>query len=284
MSKHSRKHPIISPVLLIVVKLLYPEVNFFVVRSKNFFTYAEPTFPNHDLCHFLFYYLYPNFEAKRVMSAYIGKRIEDVVLPAVVWDDKTNEYRIDKSFSIDKYRGDNYLVLFFYPKDFTFVCPTEILEFEKYRDEFEKLGCKIIGASTDTAEVHWAWLHTPVEKGGIQGVKYPLIADENKVLSINLDILGGDYEVSDERGVIATGPMIAYRATFILDREGKIRHVTINDFPVGRSVKETLRTLKAIQFVDKHGDLVCPAEWEEGKEALKPTFEGVAEYLSKHAA
>lgn len=225
------------------------------------------------------------------MKALIGSGIKDFCKqPAVIWkpsgktDGKENagSYVIEKNFCIEEYRGGGYLVLFFYPKDFTFVCPTEILEFEKMRPEFEKLGCKIIGVSTDTAETHYAWLHTPIEKGGISGVKYPLVADENKVLSINLGVLGGEYELNESDIVSATGPMIAYRATFILDKEGKIRHITINDFPIGRSVKETLRTLKAIQFVDKYGDKVCPAEWEEGKEAMEPTFEGVSKYLSKH--
>lgn len=160
------------------------------------------------------------------------------------------------------------VLLFWYPKDFTFVCPTEIHAFQEKLGEFEKRGCKVIGASCDSAEVHFAWLTTPKANGGIEGVTFPLIADTNRQLSATLRIL--DKE-----------DMVSYRATYLIDENGIIFHESVNDMPIGRNVDEYLRLLDAKIHNQKHGE-VCPANWEEGKEAMNATKDGVANYLSNN--
>jgi peroxiredoxin (alkyl hydroperoxide reductase subunit C) len=162
------------------------------------------------------------------------------------------------------------VLLFWYPKDFTFVCPTEIHAFQSKLDEFTKRGCKVIGASCDTAEVHFAWLTTPKDNGGIEGVTFPLISDSNRQLSGTLDIL--NHEEDD---------FVSYRATYLIDEEGIIFHESVNDMPIGRNVDEYLRLLDAKIHNEKHGE-VCPANWEEGKDAMNATKDGVANYLSTH--
>jgi peroxiredoxin (alkyl hydroperoxide reductase subunit C) len=162
------------------------------------------------------------------------------------------------------------VLLFWYPKDFTFVCPTEIHAFQSKLDEFAKRGCKVIGASCDTAEVHFAWLTTPKENGGIEGVTFPLISDSNRQLSGTLDIL--NHEEDD---------FVSYRATYLIDEDGIIFHESVNDMPIGRNVDEYLRLLDAKIHNEKHGE-VCPANWEEGKDAMNATKDGVANYLSTH--
>lgn len=162
------------------------------------------------------------------------------------------------------------VLLFWYPKDFTFVCPTEIHAFQSKLEEFTKRGCKVIGASCDTAEVHFAWLTTPKDNGGIEGVTFPLISDSNRQLSGTLDIL--NHEEDD---------FVSYRATYLIDEEGVIFHESVNDMPIGRNVDEYLRLLDAKIHNEKHGE-VCPANWEEGKDAMSATKDGVANYLSTH--
>ncbi len=162
------------------------------------------------------------------------------------------------------------VLLFWYPKDFTFVCPTEIHAFQSKLDEFTKRGCKVIGASCDTAEVHFAWLTTPKDNGGIEGVTFPLISDSNRQLSGTLDIL--NHEEDD---------FVSYRATYLIDEDGIIFHESVNDMPIGRNVDEYLRLLDAKIHNEKHGE-VCPANWEEGKDAMNATKDGVANYLSTH--
>ncbi len=173
-----------------------------------------------------------------------------------------------EDLTLSSYRG-KYVILFFYPLDFTFVCPSEILAFDKALDEFKKRNCEIIGVSVDSPYTHYAWKNTPVEKGGIGNIQYPLVADLSKKISL-------DYGVLLEAG-------ISLRGLFLIDKDGIIRHQLINDLPIGRSVDEALRVLDALQFHEEHGD-VCPANWRPGEEAMKPTPEGVAEYLSKHAS
>lgn len=160
------------------------------------------------------------------------------------------------------------VLLFWYPKDFTFVCPTEIHAFQEKLIEFEKRGCKVIGASCDSAEVHFAWLTTPKANGGIEGVTFPLIADTNRQLSATLGILDSE-------------DMVSYRATYLIDEKGIIFHESVNDMPIGRNVDEYLRLLDAKIHNEKHGE-VCPANWEEGKEAMSATKDGVANYLSNN--
>ena len=184
-----------------------------------------------------------------------------------------------ESYTLEQFRDKKYVVLFFYPKDFTFVCPTELHAFQEKLAEFHARNVEVIGASTDTAESHWAWLQTPKSQGGIQGVKYPLLADANKTISSAYGVLNGEFGLDDEGNLTASSEMVAYRALFLIDRQGIVRHQLVNDLPLGRSVEETLRIVDALQFFEQHGE-VCPANWSTGKEGLKPTFDGVADYLA----
>ena len=173
------------------------------------------------------------------------------------------------------------VLLFWYPKDFTFVCPTELHAFQDALGEFEKRNTIVIGASCDTNEVHFAWLNTAKDNGGIEGVTYPILADTNRNLSNILGILDiestGYSEETDS--VMIEGSNVTYRATYLIDETGKIFHESVNDMPLGRNVKEYIRLIDAYSHVQKNGE-VCPANWEEGKEAMSATREGVATYLS----
>lgn len=162
-----------------------------------------------------------------------------------------------------------YVVLFFYPLDFTFVCPSEILAFNKKLDEFKSRNCEVIGVSVDSKFTHLAWKNTKLEDGGIGDIKYTLVSDLNKNIARSYGILFNDA--------------VALRGLFLIDTKGVVRHSIINDLPLGRSVDEAIRMVTALQFVETHGDQVCPANWKEGEEAMKPTGEGVATYLAKHA-
>jgi len=177
----------------------------------------------------------------------------------------------DNSFAqltLSSFRGKN-VVLFFYPLDFTFVCPSEILAFNKKLDEFKKRNTEVIGVSVDSKFTHLAWKNTKLEDGGIGNIQYTLVSDLNKNIAREYGILFGEA--------------VALRGLFLIDTKGVIRHAVINDLPLGRSVNEALRMVDALQFVETHGDQVCPANWQEGDEAMKPTAEGVAGYLAKHA-
>jgi len=176
----------------------------------------------------------------------------------------------DNSFreiSLSEYRG-KYVLLFFYPLDFTFVCPSEILAFDRKVEQFKAKDCEIIGASVDSQYSHFAWRNTPVKEGGIGQIKFPLVADLSK-------------KISQEYGILFNGE-VALRGLFLIDKEGFVRHQLVNDLPLGRSVDEAMRVLDALQFHEKHGE-VCPANWNPGEDAMVPTAEGVASYLSKHA-
>lgn len=170
--------------------------------------------------------------------------------------------------TLSSLQGKN-VVLFFYPLDFTFVCPSEILAFNKKLEEFKKRNCEVIGVSVDSRFTHLAWKKTPLDEGGIGNIQYPLIEDLNKNIARSYGILFNDA--------------VALRGLFLIDTKGVVRHAVINDLPLGRSVGEALRMVDALQFVETHGDQVCPANWQEGDEAMKPTEEGVASYLAKHA-
>lgn len=175
------------------------------------------------------------------------------------------------------------VLLFWYPKDFTFVCPTELHAFQQALPEFEKRNTIVIGASCDTNEVHFAWLNTPKDNGGIEGVTYPILADTTRNLSNILGILDIESSEYDEdyETVILKGSNVAYRATFLIDEEGKVFHESINDMPLGRNVQEYLRLIDAYTHVQKFGE-VCPANWEEGKDAMNANRKGVSDYLSSH--
>jgi peroxiredoxin (alkyl hydroperoxide reductase subunit C) len=195
------------------------------------------------------------------MSSLVTKEAPDFTVQAVMGDNSFADLKLSS------YRG-KYVILFFYPLDFTFVCPSEIIAFDKALGDFRKKGAEVIGVSVDSQFTHLAWKNTPVDQGGIGQIKYPLVADLNKSIS-------RDYGVLFDESV-------ALRGLFLIDKEGVIRHSVINDLPLGRNVDEALRMLDALQFSEKHGE-VCPANWREGEEGMKPTAEGVADYLSKHA-
>jgi peroxiredoxin 2/4 len=173
------------------------------------------------------------------------------------------------------------VVLFWYPKDFTFVCPTELHAFQAALPEFNKRNTIVIGASCDTNEVHFAWLNTAKDNGGIEGVTYPILADTNRNLSNILGILDIDSTSYSEEtdSIIVEGSNVTYRATYLIDETGKIFHESVNDMPLGRNVNEFLRLIDAYTHVQEKGE-VCPANWEEGKEAMLATRDGVATYLS----
>jgi len=175
------------------------------------------------------------------------------------------------------------VLLFWYPKDFTFVCPTELHAFQDALADFEKRNTMVIGASCDTAEVHFAWLNTPKDNGGIEGVTYPLVADSNRNLSAVLDILDATEQQYDENSgvVLLEGDNVTYRATYLIDEEGTVFHEGINHMPLGRNVQEFIRLIDAYAHVQKNGE-VCPANWEEGKEAMSANRDGVANYLASH--
>lgn len=172
-----------------------------------------------------------------------------------------------ESISLDKYQG-QYVVLFFYPLDFTFVCPTELHAFQESLAEFNQRGATVLACSVDSAYTHKAWLATPKEKGGIMGVTYGLIADVGGKIA-------NAYGILNEEGV-------AYRGLFLIDPQGIVRHQVVNDLPLGRSVKEALRMLEALQHVEQHGE-VCPADWQKSQDAIHPTQDSVSEYLRKRA-
>lgn len=206
----------------------------------------------------------------------VGRKAPLFTAPAVV-----NGNEIVKDFSINDLIGKKEIVLFFYPKDFTFVCPTEILAFQEMLPEFEKRNVAVIGVSTDTENSHLAWLTTPKKQGGIEGVTYPVVADVAKTIAANYGVLGGDWDYDDDGNLVFDGAPIAFRGTFFIDKEGVIRHEYVNFFPIGRNIKDTLRIVDAWHFYQENGE-VCPANWEEGKDGMKETREGVAEYLSTH--
>ena len=175
------------------------------------------------------------------------------------------------------------VLLFWYPKDFTFVCPTELHAFQAALPEFEKRNTIVIGASCDTNEVHFAWLNTAKDNGGIEGVTYPILADTNRNLANILGILDIESTSYSEEtdSVIIEGSNVTYRATYLIDETGKIFHESVNDMPLGRNVKEYLRLVDAYTHVQEKGE-VCPANWEEGKDAMNADRKGVADYLSSN--
>ena len=195
------------------------------------------------------------------MSYLVTKEAPDFAAQAVMGDNSFAELKLSD------YRG-KHVVLFFYPLDFTFVCPSEIIAFDKALEKFKSKNTEVIGVSVDSHFTHLAWKNTPVNQGGIGQVKYPLVADLNKNIARDYGVLLNES--------------VALRGLFLIDKEGIIRHAVINDLSLGRSVDEALRMVDALQFTEQHGE-VCPANWKEGDDAMKPTAEGVAEYLAKHA-
>ena len=208
------------------------------------------------------------------MSVLVGKKAPSFSAEAVI-----NGKEIVENFSLDQYIGKNPVVFFFYPKDFTFVCPSELHAFQAALGEFEARGAKVVACSTDTPESHWGWLQVPKNKGGIEGITYPIVADTTKIISEAFGVLAGEYEYDMEGGLVASGPMIAYRGLFLIDKEGTVMHQVVNHFPLGRNVDEAIRMVDALQFHEENGE-VCPANWSKGQQGMKDTFEGVAQYMS----
>jgi peroxiredoxin (alkyl hydroperoxide reductase subunit C) len=196
------------------------------------------------------------------MSFLVTKEAPDFTATAVLPDDS-----FDEQFRLSAHRG-KYVTLFFYPLDFTFVCPSEILAFDKKLEEFRERECEVIGVSVDSHFTHLAWKKTKTEDGGIGGIRFPLVADLSKRISRDYGVLFDDS--------------VALRGLFLIDREGVVRHAVVNDLPLGRSVDEALRMLDALRFHEERGE-VCPANWKKGEEGMKPTQEGVVDYLSKYA-
>lgn len=208
--------------------------------------------------------------------SFVGKNFPNMSVKAI--DSMGDAYEInifEKAVSEKKK-----VLLFWYPKDFTFVCPTELHAFQAALPEFEKRNTIVIGASCDTAEVHFAWLNTAKDNGGIEGITYPIVSDSNRNLSALLDILDGKMNAENDDYLIQ-GDNVSYRATYIIDENGMVVHEGINHMPIGRNVQEFLRIIDAYTHVQTHGE-VCPANWEEGKDAMNATRNGVADYLAKH--
>lgn len=210
------------------------------------------------------------------MRSLIGRKAPAICSTAVVDGNK-----IVENYSLDQFEGQKYVVLFFYPMDFTFVCPTELHAFQEKLAEFEKRNVQLVACSVDSEFSHYSWLQMPKNKGGIQGVTYPIVSDFSKSISESYGVLAGCYKPDQSGNWVCEGAPVAYRGLFLIDKSGVIRHCVINDLPLGRSVDEVLRTVDALQHFEEFGE-VCPANWSQGKDALHATENGVADYLSKH--
>ena len=196
------------------------------------------------------------------MAVLVGKQAPDFTATAVLGNNEI------KDITFSQFTKDKYAVLFFYPLDFTFVCPSELIAFDHRLDEFKKRGVEVLGVSIDSQFTHLAWKNTPVNSGGIGQVQYPMVAD------IKHEICRA-YDVESEGGV-------AFRGSFLIDKAGVVRHQVVNDLPLGRNIDEMLRMVDALQFTEEHGE-VCPAGWNKGKAGMKADPSGVADYLTQHA-
>lgn len=210
------------------------------------------------------------------MCTLVGKKAPVFKADAVV-----NGSEFVENFSLEQFIGKKHVVFFFYPLDFTFVCPTEILAFQEKLGEFEKRNTAVVGCSIDSKFSHWAWLQTPKNKGGIEGVKFPLVADLSKSISENYGVLAGEFNYNENNEAEFIGAPVAYRGLFLIDKNGVVRHQLVNDLPLGRNVDEAIRMVDALQFFEENGE-VCPANWHKGEAGMKATSDGVADYLSKH--
>ena len=213
------------------------------------------------------------------MSVLVTKEAPDFTATALMPD---GSFKND--FKLSDFRGKK-VALFFYPLDFTFVCPSELIAFHNKTNEFKKRDCQVIGCSIDSHFTHLAWSNTPVEQGGIGKVSYPLVADLNKTISAKYDVLVGGKTFTDRDGKehFELGGAVALRGSFLIDEKGIVRHQLVNDLPLGRNIDEMLRMVDALDFHTKNGE-VCPANWTAGKKAMKASKEGVASYLKDHAA
>ncbi len=212
------------------------------------------------------------------MSVLVGKQAPGFTAAAVMADGSINE-----EFSLSDYAGKE-VVLFFYPLDFTFVCPSELIAFDHRIKDFESRGVQVIGCSIDSQFTHAAWRNTAVNDGGIGEVSYPLVADVTKEIAANYDVLIGNESLQDDEGdmIHLLGGSVAYRGSFLIDKNGVVRHQVVNDLPLGRNVDEMLRMIDALQFHEEHGE-VCPAGWNKGDKAMVADADGVASYLASEA-
>ncbi|MDX8405925.1 MAG: peroxiredoxin [Mariprofundus sp.] len=212
------------------------------------------------------------------MSVLVGKQAPDFTAAAVMADGSINE-----SFSLSDYDG-KYVVLFFYPLDFTFVCPSELIAFDHRIKEFEARGVQVIGCSVDSQFSHAAWRNTAVNDGGIGPVAYPLVADLTKTIAADFDVLIDNDGIQDDDGemVHLLGGSIALRGSFLIDKEGVVQHQVVNNLPLGRNVDEMLRMIDALQFTEEHGE-VCPAGWNKGEKGMVADADGVAAYLASES-
>ncbi|MBI9034029.1 MAG: peroxiredoxin [Bacteroidales bacterium] len=210
------------------------------------------------------------------MSVLVGKKAPLFEADAVI-----NGGEFAEKFSLEQFIGKKYVVFFFYPLDFTFVCPTEILAFQEKLAKFEDRDTAVVGCSIDSKFSHWAWLNTPKNKGGIEGVKFPLVSDLDKTISTNFDVLAGEYSYNEDGEAEFDGAAVAYRGLFLIDKQGVVRHQVVNDLPLGRNINEAIRMVDALRFFEENGE-VCPANWSEGEDGMKADADGVADYLSKH--
>ncbi|HEX8426064.1 peroxiredoxin [Hymenobacter sp.] len=206
------------------------------------------------------------------MAVLVGKRAPSFKTNAIV----NGEFEAD--FSLDRYLGKKHVLFYFYPADFAFVCPTEILAFQERLADFEAKGVAVVACSTDTQYAHMAWLQTPLENGGIQGVTYPMVADASKTIAANYDVLGGRYDYNEAGEMVFVGSPVAYRGLFLIDKDGIVRHQLVNDGPLGRNVDEAMRMVDALQHFETAGE-ACPANWHSGQKALSNTREGLAKYF-----
>jgi len=207
------------------------------------------------------------------METLIGKKAPQFSASAVI-----NGNDFVKDFSLDQYIGKKDVIFFFYPLDFTFVCPTELLAFQEKLAEFEKRGVAVVACSVDSKYSHWAWLNTELKNGGIKSVTYPIVSDLTKTIAYNYGVLAGDYDYDDNGNLAFSGVAQAFRGLFLIDKNGVIRHSVVNDFQLGRSVDEALRMVDALHHFEEFGE-VCPANWHQGDKAMKETAESVAAYL-----
>jgi len=211
------------------------------------------------------------------MSVLVGKKAPHFEADAVV-----NGGEFVENFSLQQYIGKKEVIFFFYPLDFTFVCPTEIIAFQDKLAEFENRNVAVVGCSVDSKFSHWAWLNTERKDGGIKGVKFPLVSDLSKTISENFDVLAGNLDYDEDGNATFSGAPVAYRGLFLIDIHGVVRHQVVNDLPLGRSIDEALRMVDALQFFEENGE-VCPANWHKGDDAMQATHEGVSEYLAQRA-
>lgn len=209
------------------------------------------------------------------MYTLVGKKAPDFSAYAV----KGTE--IIENFTLSQFKGKKYVVFFFYPMDFTFVCPTELIAFQDKIEEFEKRDVQLVGCSVDSHYSHFAWLSQERNQGGIKGVQYPIVSDFSKTISQNYGVLAGEEDIDDEGNLVFDGQPAAYRGLFLIDKEGIVRHMVINDMPLGRNVDEVIRMVDALKHFEEFGE-VCPANWSEGKEAIRENHDSIASYLGKH--